>query len=333
MADACRATLDIVAPLIAAKKRVVLYIAVGSRAAGLVPFRHVADASAPAHTSVTLLFGAQGDAGARGKPVVERGRDGSAVIEARERLPISQASFYSPSGAMGRLLDTVVTDGMGCAVALFAAGTGRTEPPPMFRYVHFARAVYRRMLDNNWSTVLDGKQGAYVRCLMLFGDDLHLGEGNGRELVGFHLMFPSARCDRTYVHNTAELPLSGEFDRLWFYAGCGADNEETCSIAKGVSSTGRRRKSRKELLRRVAVLRAALARDEAALGMRSGGGVITAAEPNPGTREPAAKPAAKPAAEPAAKPAAKPAAQQTGKHRPVTYRGAWDTPAVNRRRR
>ncbi len=295
-AKACELALRTVDPLIRSGQKVVLYVAVGGRARGLVPFTHIADGSAPAHVALTILFNEE----YIGTDITLVWNDeSSAVLDANAPLPVDDTKLYAPTGPMGKLLQRVVTDGLGAVVVLFAGTNRLGNAPPLFRYMHFIEAVYAEMIENNWSTVMDGRNGAFVRALLLFSDDLQLGEYDAAEMVGFHLVFPSAQCDRTYARSTAELALSDEFGRLWFYAGCGYDANDSCAIARGAVPGAAHRTTRKELERRVAVLRAALARDEAALAKTHK--ASAAAEPKP---EPAPQP--EPAAEPKPEPASQP---------------------------
>jgi hypothetical protein len=217
----CRRAEERIAEL--AGERVVLYIAVGKYGHKRLPFKHIQ--SPPEHVSVTISFESHEPGAALAPPAITRDEWGdgrkSLRLATNGGLPLADNGEFYKNGSLMRLLDTVITRGAGAAVLLFAESVefAAASTPAVFRYIHLAQAIYSRMRDNEWSTVLDGKRGAHLRALMLFGAPV---EDTGS--MAFDMMFPTRYgCQRTYIRNLGDLKLSENFSRLWFYAACDAN--------------------------------------------------------------------------------------------------------------
>lgn len=203
-------------------QRVVLYVAVGEHSHKRLPFKHIR--SPPNHVTVTLSFETHVPGAPPVTPAITRDEWGddrqSLRLGTNGGLPVEDNGDFYTNGSLMRLLDKIVTEGGGAAVLLFAETLefGATSTPAVFRYIHIANAIYQRMKNNEWSTVLDGKRGAHLRALMLFG-----APTAEPGTMAFDMMFPTRYgCQRTYIRNLGDIELSDNFSRLWFYAACDA---------------------------------------------------------------------------------------------------------------
>jgi hypothetical protein len=218
-------------------KRHVLYIGIGKYSHSKLPFKHIKNDN---HVSVVMRFN---DTGAESTETQATAgawtdKDRTLTVSTHGGLPVDDAEEFYSDGSLTRLLDAVVTNGSGAAVLLFAEDEdpGSATTPAVFRYIHLANAVYGRMRTNEWSTVLDGKRGAHLRAVLMFG--MPTPE---TAVLSYDLMFPTQHgCSRTYISNLESLVVSDNFDRLWFYVACASEEDPRvarCRQLAGASSS------------------------------------------------------------------------------------------------